>query len=164
MTIQEIKMMFAYNSWATNRVFESLAAVPEELLLKDLKSSHRSIHGTLFHMVRAEKTWLPRLTGVPEKSELTEHSAASLAALKSAWQDVASRTAKYVEKMTEEKLSSSFEYSASDGRRLVQTRQQALLHLVNHSTHHRGQIASMTRQVGMQPTATDLIMFYRLTR
>ncbi len=163
MTSQEIKMMFAYNAWATNRVFESLAGVPDDLYFKDLKSSHGGIHGTLFHIVRAEKNWLARLTGIQEKSELTEQTASSLQALRSAWQDVASRTAKYVEKVTEEKLRSIFEYPASDGRKLVQTYQQALLHLVNHSTYHRGQIASMMRQVGMQPVATDLIMFYRMT-
>jgi uncharacterized damage-inducible protein DinB len=34
-----------------------------------------------------------------------------------------------------------------------------LLHLANHSTYHRGQIATMLRQVGAKPLPTDLLVF-----
>jgi len=34
-----------------------------------------------------------------------------------------------------------------------------LLHLVNHSTYHRGQITTMLRQVGITPPSTDLLIF-----
>ena len=34
-------------------------------------------------------------------------------------------------------------------------------HLVNHGSYHRGQIATLLRQLGAKPTSTDLIAFYR---
>jgi uncharacterized damage-inducible protein DinB len=34
-------------------------------------------------------------------------------------------------------------------------------HLVNHGTYHRGQIATMLRQLGNKAQSTDLILFYR---
>ena len=36
-----------------------------------------------------------------------------------------------------------------------------LQHLVNHGTYHRGQVATMLRQLGAKPIGTDLIIFYR---
>jgi uncharacterized damage-inducible protein DinB len=36
-----------------------------------------------------------------------------------------------------------------------------LQHLVNHASYHRGQVATMIRQLGAKPIATDLIFFYR---
>lgn len=38
---------------------------------------------------------------------------------------------------------------------------RAMLHVVNHSSYHRGQIAAMLRQVGATPQGTDLMLYYR---
>jgi uncharacterized damage-inducible protein DinB len=38
---------------------------------------------------------------------------------------------------------------------------QMLQHLVNHGTYHRGQVATMLRQLGATPNSSDLIFFYR---
>ncbi len=39
---------------------------------------------------------------------------------------------------------------------------QIVLHLVNHGSFHRGQVAAMLRAAGFTPPATDLIVYYRL--
>jgi uncharacterized damage-inducible protein DinB len=163
MTPQEIKSLFAYNSWATNRVFESLIKVPEVDYRRDLKSSHGGIHGTLTHLVGAEKIWLSRWIGKPETSLMSEKEVPSLAALKEIWEDVAARTAKFISRLDDEKLLSTFEFTTMQGKTLTHVYQHALQHLVNHSTYHRGQIAALMRQVGAQPIGTDLIAFCRLT-
>ena len=38
---------------------------------------------------------------------------------------------------------------------------QIVLHVVNHGSHHRGQITNMLRQLGIKPANLDLIGFYR---
>jgi uncharacterized damage-inducible protein DinB len=35
-----------------------------------------------------------------------------------------------------------------------------LQHLVNHSTYHRGQVTTMLRQPGAEPTASDFLLFF----
>jgi len=67
MTLQEIKAMTAYNSWATNKIFEAVEALPDEEAMRDMKSSHKSIHGTLTHLVGAEKMWLSRMSEHPTR-------------------------------------------------------------------------------------------------
>jgi uncharacterized damage-inducible protein DinB len=51
MTTQEIKRLFAYNAWANNRVFEALSRIPETEYLRDLKSSHASLAGTMVSLM-----------------------------------------------------------------------------------------------------------------
>jgi len=38
---------------------------------------------------------------------------------------------------------------------------QILLHVVNHATHHRGQVSGFLRAMGHTPPPLDLIAFYR---
>ena len=37
--------------------------------------------------------------------------------------------------------------------------EEMLVHLVNHSTYHRGQVATMLRQLGKTPEPTDYLLF-----
>ena len=37
-----------------------------------------------------------------------------------------------------------------------------IVHVVNHGTYHRGQVATMMRQLGAKPAeSTDMIVFFR---
>ena len=38
---------------------------------------------------------------------------------------------------------------------------QMVVHVVNHGTHHRGQVTTMMRQLGEKPVSLDLMAFYR---
>jgi uncharacterized damage-inducible protein DinB len=52
-------------------------------------------------------------------------------------------------------------YTNSRGESYKNTIQDILFHVVNHTTHHRAQIASQIRQEGMTPPVTDYITFKR---
>ena len=38
---------------------------------------------------------------------------------------------------------------------------QMVQHVVNHGAYHRGQVATLLRQLGATPISTDLIVFHR---
>lgn len=52
-------------------------------------------------------------------------------------------------------------YETTEGRSYSNTLQDILFHIVNHSTHHRGQIAVDFRQHGMEPPLLDYILYKR---
>jgi len=54
-------------------------------------------------------------------------------------------------------------YRTFDGSSHEQSLGDLLRHVVNHATYHRGQLATMLRQLGRTPPATDLVRYYRLT-
>jgi uncharacterized damage-inducible protein DinB len=161
MTSNDIKLLFAYNAWANNRIFESLAGLSEEQYRRDLGSSHGGIHGAVTHLLGAEAMWLSRWLGAPDPALLSASEVPSLESLKTLWERVAADTAKFVGKLSKESLEADFQYANTKGERFSHPLVQALQHLVNHSTYHRGQISGMMRQVGAQPVNTDLITFYR---
>jgi uncharacterized damage-inducible protein DinB len=163
MTIQEMKKLFAYNAWANNRVFEALSKISETEYLRDLKSSYPSLAATMVHLVGAEKIWLSRLVGKPESSLIGLQDAPTLKDLKSTWEDVAARMARLLAKLDDASLQKEIAYTSTEGAKFSNSNQQILLHVLNHSSYHRGQVAAMMRQVGAEPVNTDLIAFFRHT-
>lgn len=162
MTLQELKLLHAYNSWADNRIFDALQQLPEEQYKTDMKGSHGGIHTTLVHLVGAEKIWMERFRGSPQPF-LSENPPKSLAELKSVWEKVGYETAQWLGAATDKKLQETFTMKTSKGDTFTHVYWQAFQHLVNHSTYHRGQIITMLRQLGVKPPTTDMILFYRET-
>jgi uncharacterized damage-inducible protein DinB len=163
MTVQEIQRLCAFNAWATNRVFEALGRISKDDYRRDLKASFGSLHGTMTHLVAAERLWLSRLTGKPESAMMAEPEVPSLETLKKVWEDAAARTARFVSRLDDRALGKSLEYVTTEGKTHANSVQQILQHVVNHSSYHRGQIASMLRQLGGEPVNTDMIAFFRHT-
>jgi uncharacterized damage-inducible protein DinB len=163
MTLQEIKLLHAFNSWANNRIFEAVERLTPEQLMQEMKSSHGSIYGTLLHMVGAEKIWLSRWVGRPDVARITAADAPTLAELKTLWEKAGYETAKFLSTMTDRNLQDTFTMITAKGETLTHVYWQAFQHMVDHSTYHRGQVITLLRQLGVRPPSTGLIMFYRET-
>lgn len=58
-------------------------------------------------------------------------------------------------------LGSTLQYRNSKGEEFVNTAKDILFHMVNHATHHRGQIATDLRIHGIPPLAMDYIFYKR---
>lgn len=162
MTITDIKTLYEYNSWAKARLLQALDAMKEEDLHKDLKSSFPSIFATLLHIVSAENIWLQRFSGAESVKPLTKDDIPTYAALKTQWNETEASFGKLLAVLTEKQLSEVITFKNSKGEPVSQLRWQALQHLVNHESYHRGQITTMIRQLGGTPVNTDLIGFYRM--
>jgi len=162
MTLQEIKTLQAYNAWADNRILDAVAQLPTDQYMQDMKSSHGGIHGTLIHMIGAEKIWLERFQGEPQPF-LTQNPPNTFQELKTIWEKVGYDTARWLGTMTDKKLGETFNLKTAKGDTYTHVYWQAFQHLVNHSSYHRGQIVTMVRQLGAKPVSTDLSLFYRET-
>jgi len=53
------------------------------------------------------------------------------------------------------------QYHTSKGDPFINTVQDILFHIINHSTYHRGQLASLFRQQDISPVNTDYIFYKR---
>lgn len=58
-------------------------------------------------------------------------------------------------------LNMKFSYQNSKGEFFLNTVQEVLFHVINHSTYHRGQIALLFREAGLEPIPTDYIFYKR---
>jgi uncharacterized damage-inducible protein DinB len=148
-----------YTRWATTRLLQAADALEDEQRQQDFGTADKSVLGTMLHVFRSERTWLQRLQfgtlkipwGLPEDwSGITEQ----WPALHTEWQE-------WGQRLTEEDPNRLLNYSDLKGRPWVQPVWQIVLHAVNHSTHHRGQVAGFLRALGKAPPSLDFIAFMR---
>ncbi len=66
-----------------------------------------------------------------------------------------------LEEKSESYLATGIPYVNSRGESYTSTVEETLTHVINHSTHHRGQVNLLIRQAGSEPPLTDFIIFAR---
>ena len=147
-----------YNIWASQRLLQAAAQLTEEELNRDFGTADRSVLGALTHVSRAEQSWLARVGGNGNPPFPTE---TSLAALQSAWPAIHQRWRDLASGLTDETASAEIVYQDLKGRTWKQPLWQVMLHLVNHGTHHRGQVSGFLRAMGRTPPPLDLVFYYR---
>ena len=164
MTLEEIRELFEYDEWATNRILESVSALSEQDYRKDLGSSHGGMHTTLVHICGADELWLGRWAGNPPAAMLSVEDIPSLGILRERWDKYRSGLGVFLGGLDEARLNAPHSYKDSRGNEYRQILSRLMLHKLNHASFHRGQVVAMLRQVGAVPKNTDLSAFYRETK
>jgi uncharacterized damage-inducible protein DinB len=159
MTIDNIRTLYAYNSWANHRVLDACAPLDSAKLTQNLHSSFPSVRDTLAHIMLAEWLWLERWLG--RSPAFPSENFPDLASIRARWQKIETDLNAFVQKLSAADLDRVVEYKNTKGNAFSNPMWQMLQHLVNHGTYHRGQITTMLRQLGATPSITDLIAFYR---
>jgi uncharacterized damage-inducible protein DinB len=152
-----------YHRWATNRVLEESTPLASEQLVKDLNGSFHSIYETLVHVFRADSIWLDRLEGRPTGGLADYPAPGCTYELRDAWMTVLDKMVDFAVGRSEADWSREMSYNTLAGVAYITPLWQMVLHIVNHGSHHRGQITGMLRQLGMKPANLDLLSFYRET-
>ena len=151
---------FDYTIWATEKILDSVHQLNDEELRRDLNVSHTSVLHTLQHIYYADRVWLTRLSGKTAAAFADEGDGPDLAQLGAAWPTLLNEFREYIEGLTEAKNHQEFSYSNLQGLEMTLRRWQAILHVVNHASIHRGQVVSMLRQLDKHPPSTDLVYYY----
>ena len=150
-----------FMKWADETVLAALFPLPAEKLQRDLGSSFPSMLGTLSHVYLAERVWLQRVQGVQDARIGDSASPDSPDALGQAWTEVHAMWIEWARSLAGGDWPEPVTYRNSAGVESRLPNWQIVLHLVNHGSYHRGQVATMLRQSGIAPPGTDLVTFYR---
>jgi uncharacterized damage-inducible protein DinB len=150
-----------FMKWADDIMLAALEQVPHDKLTHDHRNSFNSLLDTLNHVYLAELVWLKRVQENPNARIGDLEIPASIEALGKAWPDLHQRWLDWSRSFSSEDWKKNLTYSNSEGIQSQRPYWQIALHLVNHGTYHRGQVATMLRQSGIKPPGTDLITFYR---
>ena len=161
MTPAEVQELFAFNAWASRRIFDGAAQLAAADYLRDLKSSHGGIHGTLCHIVWAEQLWLHRWLGKPAPAVAQGKDLATLADVRARWEEVEAERERFLRDLTDAKLADTITIKPTTGGEYRHTFGDTFRHAVDHSSYHRGQVVTLMRQLGVKPPSTGLILFCR---
>jgi uncharacterized damage-inducible protein DinB len=157
------RMLAAYNAWANRRLYEEVGKLDDDTYRRDLGAFFGSLHGTLNHLLAADRIWLKRFTGAGDApTSLDAVLFADFAGLAAARREEDARLVAFIEGLTEETIAADVTYSPLTNPTIVtHPLDAALAHLFNHQTHHRGQCHAMLTMVGGPSLTLDLIFFTR---
>lgn len=138
----------SFNAWANLNMVTWLQSIDEELLYAPLLSSFTSIDYTLQHILRTQRFWYTFITQqditqlnwtVREKEvQLVMQELVLLS------DEMKIRFANYSENELLQILHLNTPWATND-----LSRYEYMVHVVNHSTFHRGQIVTMARSLGI---------------
>lgn len=157
-----LRMMARYNRWQNSSLFDAADSVDDADRRAARGAFWGSIHGTLSHLVWADRIWLSRF-GQAQKPPVGLTESATMIA---EWD--ALRTERAALDATIIGWADSFDagpisgelswYSGVAGREVTAPLGIVLTHFFNHATHHRGQVHAMLTAASARPADTDLFL------
>lgn len=160
---EHFALMATYNAWANVRLYRMAGQLSDEQYRRDVSAYFKSLHGTLNHLLAADRIWLRRLTGtgvVPTRLDAILYE--DLSGLTEARRAEDERLVSFVENQTNEQLDAAIEYRTLNGAPQQQKLREVLAHLFNHQTHHRGQAhAILTALDVKEPDSLDVLWMLR---
>lgn len=153
-------MLAAYNRWANVRLYDMAAGLPDELYRKPIGVYFKSLHGTLNHLLTADRIWLRRLEGKgdhPDKLNATIHD--DLVSLRAARLAEDQRIVNFIDGLDDADFEKLWAYKMLNGTPQRLYVREILAHLFNHQTHHRGQAHAALTALGVgEPKPLDLLI------
>jgi uncharacterized damage-inducible protein DinB len=160
MRSQQAVTMASYNHWMNERLYAVCASIPDEERKLDRDAFFGSIHGTLNHLLLADKVWLGRFEGQPFPMRSPDQQLyEDFAELRAEREATDRRIQTWASGLTDEILAGEFQFTSilAPGT-LTCAYWAAVAHFFNHQTHHRGQLTTLLSQVGKDYGVTDLML------
>ncbi|MGG4091637.1 DinB family protein [Paenibacillus lautus] len=157
--------MYEYHVWANQAIFNRLLELPGELYNRKITSIFPTVSEALIHIYTADLGWMNILSGMDMNHALTEAFQLRDELESISLEDLNLRFIELSERFT------AFLSQNPDLERIIRldnpyagirdTRlSEIMLHVVNHGTYHRGNIAAMMRQLGSSSAMTDYAFFW----
>ena len=142
--------LYTYNEWANQRVLKAMT---------DQGVSDEKTLSLFSHQMSANYLWLHRIKGLdPPPYELWKTYPVDQ--LKRMVDEVSGMWLAYIKE--NDNFNRMLKYKNYVGDYYENNVEHIMMHLVNHGTYHRGQIALRMRQCSYQPINTDFITWDRV--
>ena len=141
---------YQYNAWANRRVMSCL----ERQMITDEK-----ILTVFGHLMAANFIWLNRIQDLT-KSKYELWGKYDMSELRKMVEEADELWMRFIQ--DNESFDRIMKYRNYVGDYFENNVQQIMIHLVNHGTYHRGQVAMLLSQKGFEPVNTDFITYDRV--
>ncbi|MBI2752949.1 MAG: DinB family protein [Betaproteobacteria bacterium] len=160
--IRTLRVLSRYNAWANRQIFDAVAALPAGEAEKPRQSLFRNMVHMLNHNYVIDRIFQAHLEGREHgytARNTPDHP--SLAELWRAQQEIDAWYIAWSDDLTPAAADEQVHFTYVGGGQGVMTRGEILLHIVNHTSYHRGFVADLFFQVPARPPTTDLTVFLR---
>lgn len=155
--------MARYNAWANTRLYADARTLSDAAYRQDVGAFFKSLHGTLNHLMVADRIWMRRLSGTGDHpAALNAIMFDDLSSLELARTQDDERIIRYVDGLREEEIGKDLDYVTTNGVHHSNPVGDVLTHMFNHQTHHRGQAHTILTVLGIrEPQSLDLMAMLR---
>jgi uncharacterized damage-inducible protein DinB len=155
--------MYNYHAWANGVIIDRLNELPEHVYHKEVQSGFSSVSKVLSHIYLTDYAWFDIISGISmneamaSSSELKEEvEKKSIEEMKKTFMDLYERNKAILSTVDMEKVMVvDNPYAGS----LETTISESVLHVVTHGSYHRGNIATMLRQMGHTSVMQDFGLY-----
>ncbi|MEW5550658.1 DinB family protein [Peribacillus frigoritolerans] len=155
--------MYNYHAWANGVIIDRLNELPEHIYHKEIQSGFSSVSKVLSHIYLTDYAWFDIISGISmneamaSSSELKEEvEKKSIEEMKKKFIDLYERNKALLSTVDMEKVMVvDNPYAGS----LETTISESVLHVVTHGSYHRGNIATMLRQMGYTSVMQDFGLY-----
>lgn len=157
MSVAMVRDLYDYHRWANRTLYDFAAGLGEEMCVRDVGTqfSYPKVTRMFAHLYGADWLWLRRWTGTSPTTvpgaELT-----TMAAVRRAWDAFETEQTAFVDGLTEADLGRVVDYKNTEGKAYRAPLGQLLVHVANHATHHRSEIATMVTMLSGSPPDTGV--------
>jgi uncharacterized damage-inducible protein DinB len=156
------QFMLDYVRWANERVLDGARQLPPELLREPIREDFLSTLGLLVHMLAAERAWLSRWQGESPTRLLTIEDLPTLDDLITAWQKLDAEMRTFIAQVQDPAQVIAFRSTKGEPHQEIWW--HLFMHVCNHSTEHRSQVALYLAMQGIDVGNLDMTAWLRATR
>jgi uncharacterized damage-inducible protein DinB len=159
MRVGEIMTLYDYNSWANDRILSAATALTAEQFVAPTQFPHRSVRGTLRHILAGERLWLDRWQERPLRPVPGEEEFADVTMLQARWSQEEAELRAYLATLEDADLEQHITVAFPRLEiAFTAARWTFMVHLVNHGTQTRSEVAQMLTEYGHSPGDIDLLL------
>jgi uncharacterized damage-inducible protein DinB len=144
--------LYQYNAWANDRVINAI---------NKQKVTDEKILSVMGHVVAAQHLWFNRINGLPP-AQVQLWGVYSREKVQEMAAEANRKWLEFVE--ANENFDRELTYANYVGDPYTNNVETIMIHLVNHCSYHRAQVAMLLRQKGFEPINTDFITYDRVLR
>lgn len=151
-----------YNAWCSEETSMALSRLPENELFKERLSVFKNMVLTYHHIYLIDDIFRSHLLGI--EHDYTTRTPEVYPALAEIIENKRAIDQWYLEQIaswTDDALGETVKFRYIGGDPGMMSREEIILHVINHSTYHRGMIAAMFYQIPASPPVTDISVYVR---
>jgi uncharacterized damage-inducible protein DinB len=150
MTVDEVRDLFAYDRWATEKLFRAIDGIDDATWSRAQVIDERGLGGILVHMLGAYQRWRHGLAGDDEEPRPEREPLLAPIELRARWESEWPAMDAFLASLDQAWLEREDEGVPFAGM---------LRHLANHGTQHRSEAAVLLTQAGRSPGDLDMIVW-----
>ena len=163
-TQRTLRLMTRYSAWANRLVFEAAMKLPAEELTRPRPGAFRNIIHALNHVCVVDQIFQAHLQGREHRFSARNTEPPPLEVLWTAQRAIDDWYIGFSDALDAGALEELIHFGFVGGGNGTMTRGEIVLHVVNHTTYHRGFVADYFNQIPSRPPTTDLPVFLRDAR